>query len=270
MMPLQTAYRILLSILFVSSFNSMLGQIERHSSINKDSVGLGFTRLNLLRQYDDANRIDSLYECIELHPISQDTVMVESALYNRTYTPYNVTDELERRYLFKWHNGAVDVLGLSKPYAGMMQVETGAIGVSQRLGNFSIHIGAIVNKYGWYHGLKTQYGLNGSLQYQISPNVSINIYGMYYLSSAPLLTYGMPLPPSMLGYYDYTKFGGYLNYNVNDLFGIQMGGQVVRKTYRTTYELEPIATPYIKVGKGKKKICIGLPVGQILNGLFNR
>lgn len=49
-----------------------------------------------------------------------------------------------------------------------------------------------------------------------------------------------------------------------------MGGQIVKRTYNNIYEAEPIATPYIKVGKGKKKICIGLPLGQILNGLFNR
>jgi hypothetical protein len=49
-----------------------------------------------------------------------------------------------------------------------------------------------------------------------------------------------------------------------------MGGQIIRRTYSNTYELEPIATPYIKVGKGKKKIGIGLPVGQIVNSFFGR
>jgi hypothetical protein len=266
---LQTTYRILLSILFVSSFSSILGQVERHDSINNDSVSLGIAHLNSLRHYDDANRIDSLCDYIELHP-NKDPVMVESVLYNRAYTLYNVTDELERRYLFKWHNGTVGILGLSKSYPGMMQVETGAIGASQSLGNISAYIGAIVNKYGWYHGLKTQYGLNGSLYYQISSKLSINIYGIYYLSSDPQLINGIYLPPSMLGYYGYTKFGGYLNYNMNNQFSIQMGGQIIRRTYSNTYELEPIATPYIKVGKGKKKIGIGLPVGQIVNSFFGR
>ena len=36
------------------------------------------------------------------------------------------------------------------------------------------------------------------------------------------------------------------------------------------YEMEPILTPYINVGHGKKKIGIGLPVGQIIYGIFGK
>ena len=269
MIPLQTVYRILLSIVFTFSFNLMLGQIERTDSIDNDSVVSSFAQFNPYRQEKDVIRVDSLCNYTNIYPLNFDSA-VDSLSYRRASVRYNINHESGQDNLFKWHNGEIAISGLSIPYPGMMQVDTGSIWATQSLGNFRVCIGTIVNKYGWYHGLKTQYGLTGNIYYQISPKLSFKIYGIYYFGSDPRLINGMYLPPSMLGFYDYTKFGGYFNYNVNNRFGIQMGGQIVKRTYNNTYEAEPIATPYIKVGKGKKKIGIGLPVGQILNGLFNR
>lgn len=276
MIPLQTAYRILLSIIFASSFNLMLGQIEIYDSIYNKSANSDITLFNPSRQISPSrqtigvNRIDTLCNYSKIYPLNVDSVIVESKLYKGTRISYNIYDELRQRALFKWHNGEIAISGQSISYPGMMQNDAGSIWISQRIGNLSVCIGALANKYGWYQGIKNQYGLTGSLYYQISPKLSFKIYGTYYFSSDPLMINGMYLPPSMLGYYDYTKFGGYLNYNVNNRFGIQMGGQIIKRTYSNSYEAEPIATPYIKVGKGKKKIGIGLPVGQILNGLFSR
>ena len=75
----------------------------------------------------------------------------------------------------------------------------------------------------------------------------------------------------MLGYYDVSGFGGYVNYKATEHFGILVGGQAVeRHGPRNYYEVEPIATPYVNIGRGKKKVGIGLPVGQIIYGLFGR
>ncbi len=79
----------------------------------------------------------------------------------------------------------------------------------------------------------------------------------------------MPLPPSMLGYYGYTRFGCNVDYKVTEHIGVQVGGQIVKRTYSNRYEADPIATPYIMVGR-KKKIGIGLPVGQILQGFLGK
>lgn len=267
---MQAVYRLFLSVLFTSSFNLMWGQIERLDFIANDSMISSFVHLDTCRQNKDVSRMDSLCSDPENYPLTLDSAMVESFLYNRICIPYNIHHDSGQNNLFKWHNGEIVISNQSIPYPGMMQVDTGSIWASQSIGNFRVCIGAIANKYGWYNGLKTQYGLSGTIDYQISSKLSFRIYGIYYWGSNPRLINGMILPPSMLGYYDYTKFGGYLNYNVNNRFGIQMGGQIIKRTYNNTYETEPIATPYIKVGKGKRKIGIGLPVGQILNGLFNR
>lgn len=112
-------------------------------------------------------------------------------------------------------------------------------------------------------------GNNGSIDYQATPWMSLSIYGTYYWEQAPQMANMMPMPHSMLGYFGYNKFGGYVDFH-NENVGIQMGGQLVKGTYNSRYEVEPIATPYVKVGRGKKKIGIGLPVGQIIHGLFGR
>lgn len=267
---MQTVYRLFLSVLFTSSFNLMWGQIERTDFIDNGSMNSSFVQLDTCRQNKDIIRRDSLCNYDGIYPLTLNSAMVEFYLNLRICVPYNIYHESGQNNLFKWHNGEIAISGQSTPYPGMMQVDTGSIWTTQSIGNFRVCVGAIANKYGWYNGLKTQYGLAGTIEYQISPKLSFRIYGRYYFGANPRLINGMYLPPSMLGYYDYTKIGGYLNYNANNRFGIQLGGQIVKRTYNNIYEVEPIATPYIKVGKGKKKIGIGLPVGQILNGLFNR
>ena len=59
------------------------------------------------------------------------------------------------------------------------------------------------------------------------------------------------------------------DYKVTEHIGVQVGGQIVKRTYSNRYEADPIATPYIMVGR-KKKIGIGLPVGQILQGFLGK
>ena len=82
-----------------------------------------------------------------------------------------------------------------------------------------------------------------------------------------------PLLPAMLGFYRTSRFGGYFNYDTSEHFGIQLGAQMVEKMgpqARTLYHFEPIATPYFNIGSGKNKVRIGLPIGQILYGIFQQ
>lgn len=165
-------------------------------------------------------------------------------------------------------SGDVDVA----VYPGMMNKATGTLGASIRNGNVRFYAGGIINKYSFYGGLIRQLGVQGSLTYQISAPLSFTAFASYYGSNAmPVMPDGSPMPPSMLGYYDVSRFGGYVNYKVTEHFGIIMGGQAVeRHGPRNYYEVEPIATPYVNIGRGKKKVGIGLPVGQIIYGLFGR
>ena len=198
-----------------------------------------------------------------------DSVLNDQELYNATPLLPNVCLTPERSGLYIWNNGGIFISGRTVVYPGLMTVDNGALGLYQSFGNLNFSLGATANKYGWYQGLSTQYGLNGNLNYHFTPQLSATIYAIYYLSKPPFMANGMPMPPSMLGYYGYTRFGGYVDYKVNERIGVQFGGQIVKRTYSNRYEAEPIATPYIMVGR-KKKIGIGLPVGQILQGFFGK
>lgn len=157
-------------------------------------------------------------------------------------------------------------------YPGMMAKQTGNLELQYSRGNFSVHVGAIVNKYGFFGGLISQPGIGISAAYRLNPVISLNAYGYWYgRNNLPILPNGLPMPPSMLGYYEVNRAGGYVTISPSGHFGVKVGGQVVQRQGAVNhYEVEPIATPYVTVGKGKKKIGIGLPVGQILNGIFKR
>ncbi|MDO4319223.1 MAG: hypothetical protein Q4C34_01490 [Bacteroidales bacterium] len=161
---------------------------------------------------------------------------------------------------------------VSNGLPGMMNKRTGTMGVSILNGKMNFYVGSIVNKYGFYGGLIRQIGINSRFTYRLSTPCSFTVFAYYYgHNRMPVMPDGHPMPPSMLGYYDVSRFGGYVDYRASDHFGIQVGGRVVERTgVRNRYEVEPIATPYIVVGRGKTRVGIGLPVGQIIYGLFGR
>ncbi|MDE5728197.1 MAG: hypothetical protein K2H94_08775 [Duncaniella sp.] len=128
--------------------------------------------------------------------------------------------------------------------------------------------GGIANRYGYPFGVHTQYGINGAITYQLSHKVSLTAFGTYYFGQPPAMCGGLPMPPAMIGYYGASKFGGYVDYSGGEHIGVMVGGQAVQQVGTKRYELEPIVTPYIKIGEGKKKVIIGLPVGQVIYGIM--
>lgn len=160
----------------------------------------------------------------------------------------------------------------SNYYPGLMNKDSGCLGVSMGNDKMNFYVGGIIKKYGFYGGLLRQLGVNGHFTYNLSYPWSFTAFAYYYgRNRMPIMPDGRPMPPSMLGYYEVSRFGAYINYRPSERFGVQVGAQVVeRMGGRNHYEVEPIATPYINIGRGKKKIGIGLPVGQILNGLLGR
>lgn len=169
-----------------------------------------------------------------------------------------------------WKNGGVMVSGGRESLPGLMGIERGEAGIYQQAGRFSFYAGGIVNKYGSFQGLQTQWGMRGNLSYMISSDLTISAFGEYYSNGAPRTGPGLPFPPSIVGYYGYTKFGAKLDYSINDRWGVETGMQMVQPTGMRSIEAEPIVTPYYKLGSGKHKVKIGLPVGQILYHMIRR
>ena len=166
--------------------------------------------------------------------------------------------------LFRWAKGGIIVSGFTSTYPGLMKIESGSIGMFQKIGDLSVYIGGVANKFGYVSGVHTQYGINGTISFQINPNLSLITFGAYYFGRPPVMQTGLPMPPSMIGYYNVSRFGGYFDYRISEKLGVKVGGQAVYQTGTDRYEFEPIATPYINASSGKRRIKIELPVGQIL------
>ena len=188
---------------------------------------------------------------------SPSSLHFDVTLPSYTFTP-GQTD------LFQWAKGGIKAFGSISTYPGLMKIERGSIGMSQHFGNWSVYIGGIANKYGYFRGVHTQYGINGTISFQINPNLSLITFGAYYFGRPPVMQTGLPMPPSMIGYYNVSRFGGCFDYRISEKLGVKVGGQAVHQTGMDRYEFEPIATPYINAGSGKRRIKIELPVGQIL------
>lgn len=239
-----------------------------------------------------------LKDSISFKLSSSDSVRVEAAgmsygtteifstgEYNRVYnpvggafTPYGLAYPYSlhihyshfnpgRASLFNWNGGEVVATGGSRTFPGLMQIDNGALGIYQSVGNFTFHAGGMVNKYGYFNGVHTQYGLNGSIKYQFSPYLSATVFGDYYYGQPPRMGNGMPLPASIIGYYGQSRYGGYIDCQINEHWGVQAGVQTVQQVGTNNYKAEPIVTPYYKISK---KVAIGLPVGQIMYHILKR
>lgn len=163
-----------------------------------------------------------------------------------------------------WRNGQMLASGYQRVMPGLMQVDHGSLGVSQTAGDFSFYAGASADKYGYFQGLYTQYGLGGSVSYRFNPRLSLTLFGNYYFGSTPYMAGGLPMSPAMMGYYQTNSFGGYFDYRADSRIGVLFGARTVQQIGTDRYRSEPIVTPYVKVGK----IGIGLPIGQLLYGLL--
>ncbi len=163
--------------------------------------------------------------------------------------------------LFNWNKGEILATGETRLFPGLMKIDSGAIEINQSIGNLTFNFGGMVNKYGYFNGLHTQYGLNGSITYQYNPRLTATVFGDYYFGQPPRMANGLPMPPAMIGFYGRSKLGGYLDFRINERWGVQTGVQTVQQFGTNRFKAEPIVTPYYKINK---KVAIGLPFGQIL------
>lgn len=243
----------------ICAFAQMESSISRIEKIRIDSVKNVFSLSN--PPYQDLGYFKFppwVLPCPELKTTALSTLVIKDwTMPLRTVIPGLST-------LFQWGNGGVVANGFSATYPGLMKIDSGSLGIYQRIGNLSYYIGGVANKYGYFKGINTQYGINGSISYQFTPDFSLTAFGAYYFGRPSMMCNGLPMPPSMIGYYGLSRFGGYFDYRISERFGVKIGGQAVQQFGLNRFEFEPIATPYIKAGTGKRKFRIELPVGQIL------
>ncbi|MDE6741776.1 MAG: hypothetical protein K2J58_05550 [Muribaculaceae bacterium] len=189
---------------------------------------------------------------------------LKKTVFFETIRPTKNMPEPGTAFIPLWRNGGLAAAGRMEVMPGLMRIDSGSFGIRQSIGNISFYMGVVANKYGFFNGLHTQYGVNGNFLYQFSPNLSFTGFGTYYFGQPSMIGNGLPMQPAMIGYYKVSTFGEYLSYQFNETFGVDVGAQAVQQFGTEKYQLEPIVTPTVKVGKVK----FGLPVGQILNGII--
>lgn len=228
--------------------------ISVKSYAHPDSISKNFANYSVSDSLTNASKMSSLEEFPQ--PIASfDSLMYfgKINLEKNQILPGTAVSPL-------WKNATFIATGDIQDFPGLMQIHSGTIGINQKLGKLSLYAGTVANKYGYFNGLTTQYGVAGNIQYQFNPNLSFTAFGTYYFGR-PI---GYPMIPAMVGYYGVSTLGGYMSYQFNNTFGIDVGVQTVQQFGTNKYHVEPIVTPTVKVGKVK----IGLPVGQILHGVI--
>ncbi|MDE6577266.1 MAG: hypothetical protein K2K58_03745 [Muribaculaceae bacterium] len=215
---------------------------------------------NVITSYKDFSRPmisipNSFQDFKSLSKVSEDLSMMQNLSF---HNPYSVEDGIMIQPV--WRAGAFVASGNTLAMPGLMRIESGNIGLTQSIGNFSMYLGGEANKYGYFNSLHTQYGVTGFMEYQFNPRLSVSVFGSYYFGGTPLMRNGVVIPPSMMGYYNVSSFGGTVNYQINETFGLNVGAKYEQQFGTNRYRFSPIVTPTVKIGKVK----IGLPVGEIL------
>jgi len=159
-----------------------------------------------------------------------------------------------------WSDGAFYATGGRTHYTGLMGVEHGALNLTHKFGRFTVNADVNATKYGYFRGLQTAYGFGGSVTYDINEKVSVSVFGSYQTGIHAI-------SPAMAGYVSTTAFGGYVDYNADEKWGVRVGAQTYRETDNGPYRTQPIVMPYFRLNK---RDVIGIDVGAILyNVLYN-
>lgn len=140
---------------------------------------------------------------------------------------------------------------------GLMGVESGGFQASQTISRVTIAVNAQAHKYGFFNGFARQFGVGGSVSWQVNERISLHAFGSYY--STPR----MFIPPAVAGFMATSSYGGFASYN-GDGWGFDLGAQNVYNPSLRHWEMVPIVRPYIVIGNTP----IGVDVGPIIYQLL--
>ena len=157
-----------------------------------------------------------------------------------------------------WNGASLIVYGATNQMPGLMDLQIGSLALHQSIGSLHLSASTIVNKY-WMPmqgNLVTQYGLGGTIGYDVNKAISLHVFGYYYANN-PLVG------PAFSPYVSTTSFGGYANIRFSENFGSEVGVRRYVNPMSGRWTTLPIVTPYFRVGK-RNKVEIGLPLGELL------
>lgn len=153
-----------------------------------------------------------------------------------------------------WKGGGILAMGSRTSYSGLMGVEQGELLATHTMGRLTLTGGVSAEKYGYYRGLQTVYGLTGVAVWRFSDNLALTVFGSWYSRTGFT-------GPAMMPYISTSSFGGYLSWDFAEHFGVDAGAQTQYNNYTRRWETRPIVRPYYKFSDGNK---IGIDLGGMI------
>ena len=144
-------------------------------------------------------------------------------------------------------------VGTYRSYIGLMDVQSVSGNMQYSLGAFNMQGGLIVNRYHYYRGIISQYGISGQIVYSFNPNLSATIFGTYYNTNPFISMAAFPFVPT-------TSYGGYMTVG-NNSFYMNLGVERRYNTFERKMETVPIISPAFKISN---KVIIELPLGDLI------
>ena len=144
-------------------------------------------------------------------------------------------------------------VGTYRSYIGLMDVQSVSGNMQYSFGAINMQGALIANRYHYYRGIISQYGISGQIVYSFNPNLSATIFGTYYNTNPFISMAAFPFVPT-------TSYGGYMTVG-NNSFYMNLGVERRYNTFERKMETVPIISPAFKISN---KVTVELPLGDLV------
>ncbi len=165
---------------------------------------------------------------------------------------FPVNEELNNKNGFNLSNYNISATSTENHYPSLLYSNSASLAYAINGYNLSLTTRIIANRYET-NQVTEQFGISGCLEYRLSPNWSMAIWGTLYNRNPyfSLATYP---------FVETSSYGSWIKYE-QEKFSIKLGAQRVYDSFRRQWRTEPIVTPSIKFGK---KFVMDLPLGPLI------
>lgn len=160
--------------------------------------------------------------------------------------------------LHHWDDGAVYGIGSTDVMPGLGNFNSATVGITQHLGRFTVTGALSGYKYHINRNLYNDFGVSGSVSYQINHHFAVKVFGNY--SSGNVFD-----SPAAMPYVNFSCFGGSVRYQTGNTFGMELGVQRVFDPNLNRWQTIPIVAPTVNIGK----CAVGVDIGGLLHSLIN-
>ena len=183
-------------------------------------------------------------------PQGHDAVMTWDAGTDLTEKPVTYSQQQDKAPETK-HFG-VYAASSENLYPHLLDSRSAVFGLDYRRNGFHLNAGLVANKYET-RTVTTQFGVNGLLEYRLSPHWSMAVFGSLYNSNPYFSMAAYP-------FVDTSEYGGWVRYE-GEKVGIKIGTRRYYDSFQRQWRMEPIVTPSFKFGKN---FVLELPVGPLV------